>query len=131
MSKKKNDLSEFEDIFKDLKKDAEEVETLLAQAKGEESAKKAEKAAETHKETVKELAKTDTMSKAFGVHKDAESGVWCVAEIHFNPLTGEAKVFNDRVITNLSKAVAGARAQELFTRSSLNLPLKHAKGYKG
>lgn len=128
MSKKKNDLSEFEDIFKDLKKDAEEVETLLAQAKAEPVVEAVKSVAD---KPVENVAKTDALSKAFGVHKDTETGQWCVAEVHFNPLTGEAKVHNDRVITNLSKAVIGVRAQELMTRSHNGLSLKHAKGYKG
>jgi hypothetical protein len=130
MSKKKNDLSEFEDIFKDLKKDAEEVETLLAQAKAE-PVEVAKQVIEKHKDTFEKLAKTDTTARAFGVHKDEETGQWCVAEVHFNPLTGEAKVHNDRVITNLSKAVIGVRAQELMTRAHNGLSLRHAKGYKG
>ena len=125
MSKvKKNDVSDFADLFSDLKKSSEEIEGLLKQSAQQEVE------APTKVEAPKEAAKEDIMYQAFGVHKNKATGKWCVAEILYNPLSGEAKIQNDEALTNLSKSVITARASELMTRVSLGLSIKNVKGYK-
>lgn len=121
MSKKKNDVSEFEDLFKDLKQSTEEVEALLEASKGK-SEVKVEKKMEAPKE--------DVISYAFGIHKDLESGKWNVAEIHYNAATGKVSIHNECAISSTSKAVAQARATELMSRVALGLTLKNIRGYK-
>lgn len=124
MSKKKSDIDEFADVFANLQKSNKEVEELLT------AASEAEQQTEVKTEKAEEKTKEVIMSQAFGVHKDAETGKWCVAEIHYNPVTGEARLHNDAALTNLSKAITTVRANELLNRVSLGLSIKQVKGYK-
>ncbi len=127
MSKKKNDVNDFADLFKDLKSSTEEVEGLLKQAAEAEIKQEETQVVEVAKTTP---AKSVSMSQAFGLHKNEETGKWHVAEIHYNPVTGEARIHNDAALTNISKAVSTARATEMITRISLGLSIKNVKGYK-
>ena len=120
MSKKKNDVSEFEDLFKDLKQSTEEVGALLEATKAKPEAKKEQKV---------EAVKEEITCYAFGIHKDKETGKWNVAELHYNPTTGQASIHNECAISSTSKAVAQARATELMSRVALGLTLKNIRGY--
>jgi len=126
MAKKKSDIDEFSDMFADLKKSTEEVESLLKEGYSQDN----KEVVEVKPEVVAKAVTPVKLSTAFGVHKNFETNTWEVAEIHYNPITKECIVHNECALSSHSKAIASARAVEFMARVANNLPLAHARGFK-
>ena len=122
MSKKKNDIEEFSDMFADLKKSSEELESLLTQAKVEVK--------EEEKVVVPVIAAPEGKPNiAFGMHKNLETKKWEIAEIHYNPVTKDCIVYNECALASTSKDVAILQANNFFARVAHGLPLEHNRKY--